>query len=137
MIPAIHPLPHMKSAALLFFLLLQACAPVGSRASGRIPKSSSSDRIMVVSRNPPSFAFHRLSLLSAAYPDLAAFTSQNGSPDFFAETNRGENRYLILYFLKPGRTFAARSGSESNAMEFSGPYPITANEKKTLLRLRD
>jgi hypothetical protein len=58
-------------------------------------------------------------------------------PDFLAETNKGDNRYLILYYLDSRRAFACRTDSGSSSrVEFSGPYPVTDSEYKTLSGLR-
>lgn len=114
-------------------ILSGSCAPtyLGGTAAAN-------DHIMLVRQNPPTFGFQRLSALSARHPDLAIFIGQSGSPDFLAETNKGGNRYLILYYLSSRKAFACRTGSEnSHAVEFSGPYPVTEGEFRTLSRLRD
>lgn len=98
--------------------------------------SAANDHIMLVRQNPPSFGAQRLSALSVRHPDLAVFIQVHGIPDFLAETNKGENRYLILYYLAARKAFACRSDSgNSRQVEFSGPYPITESEFRTLSRL--
>ncbi len=92
---------------------------------------------MLVRAEPSTFGYTRLSALAGYYPDLAEFLRQEGLPDFLAETSKGENRYLILYYLQARKAFACRSGAgASRAVEFSGPYPVTDNEFKTLDGLR-
>ena len=91
---------------------------------------------MLVRREPPTFGFQRLSALSAHHPDLGVFISRKRTPDFLAETSKGDNRYLILYFLRERQAFACRTGSgASRQVEFSGPYPVTENEFRTLSKL--
>jgi hypothetical protein len=93
---------------------------------------------MLVRRDPPTFGFQRLAAHAIALPDLGVFLSQSGEPDFLAETNKSGNRYLILYYTKSSKAFACRTGGDgSRQVEFSGPYPITAGEKRTLEGLRD
>lgn len=91
---------------------------------------------MLVGQSPPTFGFQRLAAFSARYADLAVFTAAKGTPDFLAETSKGDNRYLILYYLRERKAFACRTGSgSSRQVEFSGPYPITDNELRTLSKL--
>ncbi len=91
---------------------------------------------MFVRQSPPTFGFRRLTALAGQYPDLAIFIQSEGLPGFLAETKKGENRYLILYYPDTRRAFACRSGTgNSRQVEFSGPYPITDNELKTLRKL--
>jgi hypothetical protein len=91
------------------------------------------NHIMLVRSEPPSFGFFRLSALERNYPNLSEFLKKPGYPDLLAETEKGRNRYLILYYLKSRKAFACRSGAyPSRQIEFSGPYPITDGELKTL-----
>ena len=93
---------------------------------------------MLVRREPPTFGFQRLAALATAYSDLGVFLGQSGDPDFLAETNKSGNRYLILYYTNSSKAFACRTGGESSRqVEFSGPYPITVGEARTLQGLRD
>lgn len=117
-------------------LFCASCAPVGNSAFLSRTKSAANDHIMLVRQNPPSFGYQRLSALSVRHPDLAVFIGVQGIPDFLAETNKGENRYLILYYMSKRKAFACRSDSgQSRQVEFSGPYPITESEFRTLSRL--
>jgi len=121
-------------------LLCGACAPTGHNAAGYVRRTTSAanDHIMLVRHAPPTFGFQRLSALSTLYPDLGIFLNQEGYPEFLAETNKGENRYLILYYIGPRKAFACRSGAgNSRQVEFSGPYPVTEKEVRTLQDLRD
>ena len=91
---------------------------------------------MLVRKNPPSFGFRRFSALSVRHPDLAVFTARHGLPDFLAETNKGGNRYLILYYLGARSAFACRTDSRGSIqVEFSGPHPVTESEFHTLSKL--
>lgn len=123
------------SAALVF--LLVACS--GFEESG-LPGSASSmarNKIMLVRKDPPSFGYYRLTSQSAVYPDLALFLQKKGTPEFLAEA-RDENRsYFIFYYLAQRAAYVCRTRAErSQAMEFSGPYPITRKEYQTLDRMR-
>jgi len=110
-------------------LLLSACAQVSDTWMSVAAK----DQMMLVRAEPPSFGYHRLVAQSATYPDLKAFVSQHGLPDFLAETGNQDRRYLILYYLKARHAFACRSRPGNNrAVEFAGPYPITDKEFRLL-----
>lgn len=92
---------------------------------------------MFVRQQPRTFGHQRLTALSQVYPDLGLFLHQEGYPDFLAETNKSGNRYLILYYLAQRKAFACRSGAgNSRQIEFSGPYPVTDSEFKTLDTIR-
>lgn len=130
-------MPPMKpcafAALICLPLLFGSCAPVAGRAFLSRTSSAANDHIMLVRQLPPTLGFQRLSSLATVYPDLMVFLNQRRYPDFLAETNKGENRYLILYYIEPRQAFACRSGAgESRQVEFSGPYPITDGEVKTL-----
>lgn len=127
-------IPHLACAA----LLCVACAPTTNFSYLQRTSASANDHIMLVRRDPPTFGFQRLSAHAIALPDLGVFLRQRGEPDFLAETDKRGNRYLILYYTKSGRAFACRTaGDGSRHVEFSGPYPITAGEARTLQGLRD
>ncbi len=126
------------AAAFLAAAFLVGCVSSGEDASLRRTSAKAHDHIMLVREQPVTFGFTRLTALAAYYPDLTEFLSQEGIPDFLAETNKGENRYLVLYYLPSRRAFACRSGSgSSRAVEFSGPYPVTESEFNTLDKLRE
>lgn len=113
-----------------------SCAPGGSAAYLRRTTPAANDHIMLVRQIPPTFGFRRLAALAEHYPDLAVFIRAEGMPEFLAETNKSGNRYLILYYPGTRRAFACRGGAgNSRRAEFSGPYPITDNELKTLRKL--
>lgn len=88
---------------------------------------------MLVRQEPPSFGFQRLTSQAIAYPDLGTFVSRHGMPNFLAETSNADRRYFILYYLGDREAFACRAGKgNSQAVEFSGPYPITPREFRLL-----
>lgn len=118
-------------------LFCGSCTPVGNSAFLTSTTSAANNHIMLVRQNPPTFGFQRLTALSLRHPDLGVFVARNGIPDFLAETNKGDNRYMILYYLPSRKAFACRSGSgDSREVEFSGPYPVTESELRTLEKLR-
>jgi len=126
------------SQLVVIALLCGACAPATSSSYLRRTAAAANDHIMLVRRAPPTFGFQRLAALAATYPDLGIFLLQSGDPDFLAETDKGGNRYLILYYTKTRKAFACRTGEgRSRQVEFSGPYPITDGEARTLRGLRD
>ncbi|QTN32303.1 hypothetical protein HZ994_08150 [Akkermansiaceae bacterium] len=130
---------HKPTAALLAAIALAcgSCIPVSNSTYIMGTTAAANDHIMFVRQAPPTFGFRRLAALSIRHPDLAAFTRIHGMPDFLAETNKGDNRYLILYYLGPRKAFACRTDSgKSSRVEFSGPYPVTESEYKTLAGLR-
>ena len=119
-------------------LLCGACSPATNSSFLQRTSGTANDHIMLVRRDPPTFGFQRLAAHAIALPDLGVFLRQSGEPDFLAETNKSGNRYRILYYTKSGKAFACRTGGEgSRQVEFSGPYPITAGEARTLQSLRD
>lgn len=129
---------HKSAAAFLtaIALLCGSCAPASNTAYLINTTAAANDHIMLVSQNPPTFGFRRLTALSIRHTDLVVFTRIHGMPDFLAETNKGDNRYLILYYLSARKAFACRTGSGgSTQVEFSGPYPVTKNELHTLSQL--
>lgn len=115
-----------------------SCSPVGSSGYLRRTSSAANDHIMFVRENPPTFGFKRLRALADNYPDLGLFIRSKGLPTFLAETKKGGNRYLILYYPETRQAFACRSGTQhSREVEFSGPYPITDGEMETLGKLQN
>lgn len=125
------------SATAAFALLLPSCAPPSNVGFVKRTTSAANDHIMYVREDPQTFGHKRLTALADVYPDLGVFLSQQQYPDFVAETNKGGNRYLILYFLSRREAFACRSGAgTSRQVEFSGPYPVTKTEFTTLDQLR-
>ena len=120
---------------LLFFL--GSCTVDSQSMYARRTSAAANDHIMLVRAEPMTLGYKRLAALSEIYPDLAIFLQQKGTPEFLAETNKGENHYLIFYYLKTRKAFACRSGgSDSSDVEFSGPYPVTDREAATLESLR-
>lgn len=116
-----------------------ACVLLGSCAGfdkSWVPGSAAAlaqDQIMLVRKEPPSFGFHRLETQSQIYPDLGLFVKQRGQPDFLAETGDHERHYFILYYLRERKAFACRTRPrQAGAVEFAGPYPITAGEYRLL-----
>jgi hypothetical protein len=123
---------RMIAAAAL--VLLGSCVRIAE--SAWLPGSAAAlakDQIMLVRKDPPSFGFQRLTTCSEIYPDLMMFVRQRGIPDFLAETGDRDRSYFILYYLKPRRAYACRTRpGHAGAVEFSGPYPITAGEYRLL-----
>lgn len=125
--------------------ILTACSipviTIGCSQGGDFLENTSyaaKDRIMYVRESPPTFGHFRLKALSSKYPDLATFISLKKTPEFLAETNKGDSYILILYYLEKRQAYACRCGTGgSSNTEFSGPYPITDGEAKTLRELRD
>lgn len=129
-------LPALLTLALIASLC-GACSPATNSSFLHRTAAAANDHIMVVRRAPPTFGSQRLAALATAYPDLGVFLIQSGDPDFLAETLKGGNRYLILYYTKSRKAFACRTGGgRSQEVEFSGPYPITDGEARTLQSLR-
>lgn len=112
-------------------MLLASCATVGDAMSGL--SATPDNQIMLVRKEPPSFGFHRLTIQSRVYPDLALFITQKGLPDFLAETHNSDRHYFILYYLSDRQAFACRTRTPgSRTVEFAGPYPVTDREYKVL-----
>ncbi len=125
------------SASATVALLSPSCVSRGNDRFVRSTTSAANDHIMFVREDPQTFGHKRLTAMAEIYPDLGVFLSQQKFPDFVAETNKGGNRYLILYFLSSREAYACRSGEgDSRQVEFSGPYPVTDGEFRTLDQLR-
>lgn len=112
--------------------LLIACFSLVSCFGPGWAQRAANDRIMLVRGSPPTLGLHRLQQQSASHPDLAAFLSKHGQPDFVAETNSDDRHYMILYYLENECAYAARSWRGQSIIEFAGPYPIANQEAKLL-----
>ncbi len=109
--------------------MLSSCAPVENAVLGKVMSMAADDQIMLVRKEPASFGYLRLESQVRELPDLGIFVSQRGLPDFLAETTTDGRKYFILYYLKVREAYACRTGLASKqALEFSGPYPITDKE---------
>ena len=114
-------------------LLVASCTQVGHAVISDAMSAAAKDQIMLVRQEPPSFGYQRLTMQSNDLPDLKSFLARHGFPDFIAETSNQERRYFILYYLKDRHAFVCRSRvGHSHAVEFAGPYPITAREFRLL-----
>lgn len=114
-------------------LLLGSCVRFDPAWIPGSDASMAKDQIMLVRKDPPSFGFSRLTTQSQIYPDLLLFVQKQGIPDFLAETGDARRHYSILYYLKPRKAFACRTRpGHAGAVEFAGPYPITAGEFRLL-----
>ena len=123
------PRPLLLMAVAVTGLLASSCAQVSDTWMSEAAK----DQMMLVRAKPPSFGHQRLVVHAANYPQLAAFVSRHGLPDFLAETNNQDRLYLIIYYLKARQAFAFRTRQGNNrAVEFAGPYPITDREFRLL-----
>jgi hypothetical protein len=117
-------------------ILLDGCQDFEESGLPGSAASMARNQMMLVRKEPPSFGYYRLSSQKRIYPDLAIFLEGKGTPDFLAETNDQKRNYFILYYLAKREAFACRTHPErSQAMEFSGPYPITRKEYQTLAAL--
>ena len=125
----------MKLLALLLPILLPVL--LASCGSSQMSELAAKDRIMLVRQTPPTLGHRRLIEQSASHPDLLTFLTKRGNPDFIAETSSDDRHYLVLYYLKSKRAYAARSWMGYQAIEFAGPYPITSEETELLAKLRD
>jgi hypothetical protein len=128
---------HKRAAriipAVVCTILLNSCARFDPAWVPFSAASLAQDQIMLVRKEPPSFGFARLESQSQVYPDLLLFVHKRGIPDFLAETGDHDQHYLILYYLRARHAFACRTRQEHpGALEFAGPYPITAGEYRLL-----
>jgi len=95
--------------------------------------AAAKNQMMLVREDPPSFGLQRLLAQARDVPDLASFVSEKGLPDFLAETDDQQRKYLILYYLRNRMAFACRTGlGRSESLEFAGPYPISEGEFQLL-----
>ena len=128
-----------ERAGRLLLVAATACAVLGGCArfeESGLPGSASSiarNQIMYVSEQPQTFGFQRLTTQMKAYPDLHVFVEQRGLPEFLAEARSQNQDYFILYYLARKQAFACRNRiGQARSLEFSGPYPITERESRTL-----
>jgi len=117
--------------------LLAGCADFEESGLPGSASSMARNQMMLVRNEPPSFGHYRLTAQKQIYPDLAIFLESKGSPDFLAETRDQNRSYFILYYLAKREAYAIRTQPErAQHIEFSGPYPITNKEFKTLDSMR-
>jgi hypothetical protein len=115
--------------AILTVAAMGSCAPVENAVLGQAMSMAANDQIMLISKEPASFGYLRLESQAREFPDLGVFISRRGLPDFLAETKTDGRKYFILYYLKVRQAYACRTSIDSKqAVEFSGPYPITDKE---------
>ena len=114
-------------------LLTASCVQVGDTLIAEAMSAAAKDQIMLVRKEPPSFGYQRLTMQSDELPDLKSFLAKHGLPDFLAETSNRERRYFIFYYLNQRHAFVCRNRlGNRRAVEFAGPYPITAREFRLL-----
>lgn len=117
-------------------LVVAICVAVGASCStleNSGMAGAAQDQIMLVRADPPSLGYLRLHTQINRFSDISLFIKKNGLPDFLAETGNRDRQYFILYYLKERRAFACRTRSnDSKAVEFAGPYPVTAREQQIL-----
>lgn len=126
------------TAAAIAGLLQASCMTFEESGLPGSAASMAHNQIMLVSAGPEeTFGHYRLVSLMRIYPDLEVFTAKRGIPDFLAETSNRRQHYYILYYLRDRQAFAARTRPpQRNRLEFAGPYPVTAKEKRILEDLR-
>jgi hypothetical protein len=118
-------------------ILLGGCAQFEQSGLPGSASSMARDQMMLVSREPATFGYYRLSSLMRIHPDLALFVDQRGVPDFLAETGSDDRDYYILYYLKSREAYVCRtSHGRGRLVEFAGPYPVTESEYRTLESFR-
>jgi hypothetical protein len=123
--------------SLVLVVLLGGCATFEESGLPGSAASMAHNQIMHVSKKPESFGYYRLMTLARVYPDLEFFLRKRGNPDFLAETSNAGRHYLIVYYLGERQAYASRPRMGSRkALEFAGPYPITAKEVVILDKLR-
>jgi hypothetical protein len=92
---------------------------------------------MLVRELPPTLGYRRLAHQVRSHPDLGRFLETQGRPDFIAETSSDDRQYLVFYYLDRQQAYACRSWrGQPNAIEFAGPYAITAQEVDLLVELK-
>lgn len=122
-----------RGMALAAGILITGCAHEGNTWLRGQETSATDNQMMLIRREPPSTGWVRLEQQAVRHPDVGAFLQMKGAPDFLAESNTGERRYMIFYYLKNRQAFACRmrNGRGGN-VEFAGPYPITDREFQLL-----
>lgn len=134
--PRLHLLVH--SFICIIVMAMSACGPMEKTGYLYQTAAAAHDHIMLVRENPSTFGYERLRALSSYYPHMAVFIKDQGLPRYYAETTSGGVRYFILYYPEKRQAYACRSVPKtSHEIEFSGPYPITINELKTLQGLEE
>lgn len=120
-------------AAIALAAILASCASFEESGLPGSAASMARNQMMHVARDPETFGYYRLESLARLHPDLGVFLDQRGMPDFLAETSTDGQAYYILYYLDERQAYASRTRpSPRESLEFAGPYPITANEYRTL-----
>jgi hypothetical protein len=123
------------SAAMLWFA--GGCATFEESGLPGSASSMARNQIMLVRSEPESFGHYRLVSLRRNYPDLDLFVAKRGTPDFLAEASNGGQKYYILFYLNERQSYSARTRApHPKRLEFSGPYPITDKERRTLNEMK-
>jgi len=118
-------------------LLAGGCATFEESGLPGSASSMARNQIMLVRSEPESFGHYRLVSLSRNYPDLDLFVARRGTPDFLAEASNRGQKYYILFYLKDRQSYSARTRAPNpKRLEFSGPYPITDKERRTLTEMK-
>lgn len=120
---------------LLAPLLLTACTPFEEEV-GRSERAAQ-DRIMLVRDAPETLGHRRLVYQSAAHPTLRGFLTEEGLPDFIAETSSEDRQYMILYYLDSMSAYSCRTRrGTSLPVDVAGPYKMTKRETAVLRELQ-
>lgn len=130
----------MIRCALAALLLCGCVAPSGGNlASGVSTKAldeKAHDKIMWVSDNPATFGRYRMLMHCQQYPSFQTFVRKHGEPEYMAETNSKGRHIWIVYYPEKSEAYACKTERRMRGQVlYSGPYPITKNERAMLERI--
>ena len=125
-------------ALLACLFLLENCAPYRAAWHSGWTQHDADNSIMLVIDQPPTLGYKRLKSHCAIHPEFSQLLEELGQPDCLAESTQEDQHYMILYYLNQRHAFSCRTNAKrsSAVMQFSGPYPVSDKEFRTLTQFK-
>ncbi len=125
-------------ALLASLFLLENCAPYRAAWHSGWTQHDADNSIMLVIDQPPTLGYKRLQSHCAIHPEFSQLLEELGQPDCLAESTQEDQHYMILYYLNQRHAFSCRTNAKrsSAVMQFSGPYPVSDKEFRTLTQFK-
>lgn len=118
--------------------LEMGCGTVSHAWAEHRDESAASNHMMLVRESPASLGYRRLMTKAAHAEDLKIFVDRTGLPDFMAEADSSDRKYLIFYYLDRHEAFACRTkNGGAGELEFAGPYSMSTGELRLLRAAKD
>lgn len=117
----------------ILLIVSSSCYPSGRNSRLFETASDANHNMMSLNSDSVTLGERRIKALSETYPDIDPFIERQGKPKFIAESKSQDEHFIVFYYPESQKAYACRNviGSTTR-MEFSGPYPIQADELETL-----